>query len=292
MAISIRKTAALAVLVLALTGGAAWARGEEHFGNEPLGEANYAAWPGIAGVVNHPSRVYHYWVNGNEQFYYHGDTAALNDVLRRFATVVGDGKKVVLRPGPGTAMSFSRDKAIPFGWDLQIVGGVSAHLATHDQGDKVWSPHPVLSIYVGGGVDLQKLEIPRGLTVAPVVEVSKRAREALKSKDKTVRGWGAGVLAALDRYDAANQAAVAALLKDEDEWVRLNAVMALQTFGTKAQPALPLLREALDTKDERLKTEVQNSINAIEKAREDAAAERKHAEMLKQIDQFLAARKK
>ena len=55
---------------------------------------------------------------------------------------------------------------------------------------KSWTrKHPVLTVYVGGELPLEKLELPKGLTVVSVAEVAQRAREALKSTDKTVRGW-------------------------------------------------------------------------------------------------------
>lgn len=80
---------ALAFLILAIlalcANSRAWAMGQEDFGNAALNEANFRDWPGIMPLVNHPSRVYHSWVNGNERFYYRGDAVALNDALRKFA---------------------------------------------------------------------------------------------------------------------------------------------------------------------------------------------------------------
>src|SRR5207245_1530338 len=64
------------------------------------------------------------------------------------------------------------------------------------------------------------------------------------SSDKTVRGWGCGALSALDAYDKESLETIAARLKDDDMWVRLNAAGALATFGSRARSALDLLREA------------------------------------------------
>ena len=63
---SVLGRALLASLVLIACCGPARALGTEDFGNAPLNAANYTDWPGIMPVVNHPSRVYHWWVNGNE----------------------------------------------------------------------------------------------------------------------------------------------------------------------------------------------------------------------------------
>ena len=104
----------LTVALLACCTTRVWARGEEHFGNGDLGEANYRAWPGIAPLVNHTSRVYQYWVNGNEQFFYRGDTAALDDALGKFAASKVKVHEVVLRPAPCEAKSFNGFKTIPY----------------------------------------------------------------------------------------------------------------------------------------------------------------------------------
>jgi hypothetical protein len=285
------KKAILTVTVLVLCCGSARALGQETFGNEPLNAANYTSWPGIVPVINHPSRVYHTWVNGNEHFYYRGDTAALNDTLRRYAEAKSEVREVVLRPGPGVTRTFSGEREIPFAWNLHLVGGIARHLTTLPQGDKVWSRHPVLTIHTGGDIDLAKVEIPRGLTVLSVADVKRRTREGLSSPDKTVRGWTTGVLADLDSYDPESREAIARLLADEDNWVRLNAAGVLPLFGRSARPALPLLRAALATQDAPLKEQVQKSIEAIEKAEDRAAAERAHQEQLERIQRFLAERK-
>lgn len=281
-------TRALFALLLIFACRPAWALGTETFGNEPLIEGNYADWPGIMPAVNHSSRVYHTWVNGNEHFYYRGDTAALNDFLKAYAGAKTEVREVVLRPGPGVTHSFDRSRTIDYGWKLHLIGGIARHLTTRPEGSKVWSPHPVVTIHPGGDIDLDKLEIPKGLTVTPLAEVKKRTREGLKSGDKTVRGWAAGVLAELDAYDSESRDAISALLKDEDNWVRLNAAGALPHFGRTAKSALPLLRAAMETNDAQLKERLQASIQAIEQAEDRSAAAREHRETLARINRFLA----
>src|SRR5687768_5091056 len=102
------KTFRLAILVLALSVSAACASGTEQFGNAPLGDGNFGDWPGILPVINDPNRIYQSWVNGNENFYFAGDTASLNQSLRHFAAVKTEAREVVLRPAPGVVQSFSR----------------------------------------------------------------------------------------------------------------------------------------------------------------------------------------
>lgn len=286
---AIRKAAWLAAAVLA-AGGAAWALGMETFGNQPFSEVNYRDWPGIMPVANHPSRVYHTWINGNEDFYYQSDLAALNDTLRKFAEARGKDWEVVLRPGPGVAHSFDGSRTIPYGWHLNLTGGIARHVTTLDQGDQVWSKVPVLTIWVGGEIELAKVQFPAGLKVIGIGAVKQRTRAGLKSTDRTVRGWANGVLASLDPYDAASRDAITAMLKDPDNWVRLNAAGALAVFGHQALPALPQLRAALETDDPQLKTRLQESIQAIEKAPDSAAAERAHRQTMDAIQQLLEER--
>lgn len=85
------------VLIVAGQASDAWALGEESFGNEPLHEANFDAFPGIVPLVNDEQRVYRTWVNGNEHFYYGGSVEQLNAFLRKFAKTPGKVREVILR---------------------------------------------------------------------------------------------------------------------------------------------------------------------------------------------------
>jgi hypothetical protein len=281
------KLAAAALLVLACAPPAS-ALGMEAHGNAPFHEANYTDWPGIMPVVNHTSRVYHVWVNGNEFEYYRGDTATLNDVLRKFAAAETPVREVVFRPGPASTKTFDQTQSVEFGWSLHLVGGIAKHLTTRDRGGMVWPAHPRLTVYTGGALDLAKVEVPKGVRAVSVTAVAQETREGLKSADQNVRGWACGVLAELDTLDAENGALIAAMLKDKENWVRLNAATSLRLFGKKAAPALPDLRAAMVTDDARLKEEIGKTIEAIEKAPDRAAEERTRREALEQIRKFLA----
>jgi hypothetical protein len=285
------RLALLLLGTLLIGATAARALGMEDFGNAPLNDVNYQSWPGVMSTINHPSRVYHWWVNGNEKFFYEGDTAALSDVLRRFATTGTERRVVVLRPGPGETKSFDQSKTIRFHWSLHLLGGIAGHLTTLPLGEKVWSKHPVLSAYVDDTIDLEKLEVPKGITLVSLAELKQANREALKSADKTVRGWGAGVLAELDARDPASMEAIAALLKDPDDWVKLNAAGVLSMFGKPAQTALPALRELINAKDENLRQRAQESIQKIEQANADDTAEREYRRTMDRIERFLVRSK-
>lgn len=280
-------TVAAAVLAFGFPAGA-FAAGDEHFGNEPLGTANYAEWPGIDTLVNDPARVYHFWVNGNEAFHYRGDAAALNDFLKRFAAG-GGVREVVLRPAPGSTKSFHGEE-VAFDWKLQLVGGIAGHLATRDQGEKIWRTNPVVDVHVGDAIKLDELRLPPGVTVVGLKEVKGRVRDALDSEDMTVRGWGCGQLAELDRFDEENAAVIASMLKDPEEWVRLNAAGALASFGPVAKGTLPALREAREGAKEDLVKRIDETIREIEKGEPDSAAVEERQKRLREVEEFVAGR--
>jgi hypothetical protein len=268
------------------------AAGEEQLGNEPLTAASYTKWPGLVDVVNDKARVYYSWVNGNENFYYFGTIDELNAALANFAKADLKEHEVVIRPDAAKTKSFQGTSEFTYQWHLQIFDGIAGHLTTRDKGDLVWNKHPRLTIHVGGEsdpnrIDLAKLEIPKGVKLLTASDLSARARQGIESKDQTVRGWSAGVIAGLDARDAKNQAAIEKLLTDDEDWVRLNAAGSIALFGAKAKSALPALKACLERKDEGLQTSAQKAIETIESAEEDATADRAHAAANERIRKFV-----
>ena len=269
-----------------------FALGTEEFGNEPLSPANYEAWPGIAEVVNDKSRVYQSWVNGNENMYYAGGVDELNRVLKLFAAAKIPLREVVFRPDAGVTHSFDQTKPpIKFNWRLHVVGGIAASLTGSDKGELVWPKHPRLTIHTDG-LDLTKLDIPDGLALVSIDELSARTREAIDSTNQNVRGWMAGVLVGLDSFDPANLATLEKQLTDKSDWVRLNAAGSISQFGSQAKSAVPALKECLERPDENLKTAARKAIETIESAPNRSEQAQAHAEGLKAIKEFLEARKR
>ena len=155
----------------------AFALATEEIGNEPLSEQNYVEWKGIMPIVNDKARVYQVWVNGNENFYFKGTIKPLNAALAAFAKVEVKNHVVVLRPGPVERRA-SRDKTpIQFNWELHVIGGIAASRATDDIEDLEWQKDPVLTIYIGGDIDLDKLKIPKGVTLRAAPGQSDEAKK-------------------------------------------------------------------------------------------------------------------
>jgi hypothetical protein len=136
----------------------------EEKGNEPRSEKNYTEWKGIMPVVNDKARVYLSWANGNERLYFKGATEELNEALAHFAQVEVQHHVVALRPGPAIGQCFDKTE-ISYNWELHILGGLARRYANDNIEDLEWQKDPVLTIYVGGQIDLDKLKIPKGVTL-------------------------------------------------------------------------------------------------------------------------------
>ena len=145
-------------------------------GNEPFSELNYGSWKGIMPMVNDKARVYHTWANGNEHFYYKGTTRELNAALAQFAKTEARNRFVVLRPGPGLQDSFDKTP-IAFNWEVHILGGIASTRASDKTDDLYWYREPVLTVYVGGDIDLAKIEVPKGLTLRAVPDKDRNSKD-------------------------------------------------------------------------------------------------------------------
>ena len=175
-------------------------------GNKPLSD-NYGAWPGLIDVVNDVSRESWCWVNGDEQFSYRGDTAALNRVLKEFAEVEAKELRVVLRPGPGRlrllktadkpASKDPSDDAAD--WDLHIVEGLARGHIQQEQLEAIYDLDPTLTVYVTERIDLNALQIPERIKVVQHADLRERYEDAYDFGDYRVRKQAKQVL---ERFDA------------------------------------------------------------------------------------------
>jgi hypothetical protein len=172
--LTIAVAAMLGHLLAASAGG--WAM--ETLGNEPLSERNYTQWRGIMPLVNDKTRVHATWANGNEHLFYRGNTTNLNAALAAFAKVEAKHHFVVLRPGPAATRSFD-GTAIPYNWSLHVLGGLAGAHANDDGEDLEWQHDPVLTIHVGGDINLDKIVDPDGVTFRAAAAAGARdARES------------------------------------------------------------------------------------------------------------------
>jgi hypothetical protein len=275
------------IAIILLTVSNAFSLGWESFGNTPFADVrNYADWPNVLPVINDTHRVYHSWVNGNEHFYFAGDTTALNDALKNFAAVQADGLTIVVRPGPGKGGSFNNEKSFTFNWMLHLLGGISRHMSREELGINIWDSSPYLHVYVGDAIKLDQIEIPNGVAVLEIADLQARYAKCLASGDRTVRGWSCSHIARLDPYNAESMRQVADKLADNDNWVKLNAAGALSLFTGLAEEVIEKL-QAVETDDEQLQTRIAKSIEALQSAQPGESARQEHQQQLESIHAFI-----
>ena len=243
----------------------AWPMGQETFGNEPLSDLNYTDWPGIVPLINDENRVYSNWVNGNEYFYYRGDTEAFNQFLALFAALESPVHEVVFRPGPGRAKCFHNDRTIPVGWQMHLVGGIVAQMIDYEGTADVWDMHPTLTVYLTekGRIQLDKVIVPEKVKVLQVADLRDKYRKALQSDKPSMRAAAVMKLADEDNLNAENIPLIAGVLKDNDAYARACAAVSLGRFGALAKSALTDLQAASQEEDKQGSTCAQASIEKI-----------------------------
>ncbi len=264
--------------------------GIETFGNKPFFENNFSDWPNVMPVVNDSHRVYHSWVNGDDRFYFQGNTEALNLALKNLAQVKAEKRTVILRPAPGRGSSLNGKQKFVFNWQLNLHGGVAKRMSTRDQGGNVWDSNPELIVYVGGDIVLDMVEIPENVDVLQLADLKTRYEKGLGSTDQTVRGWTCGHIASLDPYDAKSMQKIAEMLNDESDWVKLNAAGALRGFTIHAVEAERLLR-LVETEDLKLKDRIESTVKKLQEIKTSTQERDAHAKILSDIATFIEARR-
>ena len=282
------KRLAITLLALLHIGSIVHGAGEEHFGNAPVNAANYSSWPGAEVVINHPSRVYRNWVNGNENFYFRGGTEAVNEALQAFAQINVDRLVVVLRPAPASTSSFDAN-TIDYHWRLHLLGGIAKHMSTRDKGDLVWDVAPHLHVHVGDSIQLDQLAIPDNVQIMQISELQARYKQALTSTYQDVRGWTCGNLLRLDRYSLESLRAVSGMLDDDVDWVKRNAALAIKGFRTKDANVIAKL-EAFRSEDASLTKAITEALETQRGLEVDDAETTRQRRLLDQIQDYVSKR--
>ncbi len=147
-------------------------------GNEPLHKVNYPHWKHIMPVINHKSRVYYTWTNGNENFHYRGDTNALNNFLKKFAAIDEDVQEVFLSSRQGLDTDGGTD--VPHDWQMHLSTGLVRGLGT------VRDQRPTVTIFLAGdNIEAKKIKFPKSVTVIKMLKI---AGQCVDTKGKPVKG--------------------------------------------------------------------------------------------------------
>lgn len=252
------------------TMGSAAPMGEEAFGNAPV--SKHGEWvDGVLETANDKSRVYRRWINGNEDFCYLGDAAAMNRVITAFSKIANENKAVVLLPTRGLTHSFEK-KPVVHHLRMNVPSGIYLGMARMEQDKPVMSLHPRLYIHIGGGLELGGLEIPKGLKVLTAADLVKQYQRGLTSTGRRTRGQACYLLGGFGWMDGV-VARLARVLEGEDDWAQLNALSALRMIGPAAASARGSVASlAGRTTDERMKKSCQKTLDALARKADDNEA--------------------
>ena len=108
------------------------------------------AWPaGTREVLDQPHRVYGYWVNSVTRLDYRGAPKQLNRMIARLADLPDSTVVLVLRPGPGVALSVVGEPVGDSDWTVWTGG----------------SDTFVVDVWLGRSIGLGDLTVPEGVRV-------------------------------------------------------------------------------------------------------------------------------
>lgn len=161
---------ALATGIVCAVCATLWALGGDIPAGQPVSPPKWQiagraeqTWPaGLASLANSRPRVHGYFVNDEDVLFYAGDTKAFNEFVKQYAAIDGIEREVVLRIGPKKARSpwDKEDRDIDVNWSLYIGGA----WAMADRAPGAAMPTRI-DVWLGGPIDLAKLEIPEGVKV-------------------------------------------------------------------------------------------------------------------------------
>jgi hypothetical protein len=140
----------------------------------PVGPASY--WPaGVSELVNRPQRVHGYFVNAEVVFFYAGDTQALNKFLAAYAKLPQTRLEVILHVGKKKARSprDQEDRNIAVDWMLYIAPRDRLQGAPNVDLNDAPATISRVEVWLGRSIDLDKLQVPRNVTVKSAGEIEK-----------------------------------------------------------------------------------------------------------------------
>ena len=161
-----RSLFALSVFLFALLlCCAAFPWASEHPAGVPIGQ--HPEWPaGLADLVNAAGRVYGYWVNANDWFFYEGDTGDFTAFLKKYSALKGTPLMLVLHSGKGkTGRLGDEEENIQYDWEVKVLCRGWHLEAPADPTSGKSGYVVILEVWLGGNVSLEKLNVPPNLTV-------------------------------------------------------------------------------------------------------------------------------
>jgi len=138
----------------------AFALGGEHAPGQPV---SCSLWPaGLADVVNSTNRVYGYFLNADDYFFFSGGSAALNRFLAKCSSLEGTPVTVVLQSGPGKVAKFhEKEPSVVYDWKLSTLNRADHRNEPGVQGRPGLGKYVLMvEVHVGGRIPLRDLKVP------------------------------------------------------------------------------------------------------------------------------------
>ena len=118
---------------------------------------------GIVELLQHPSRVYSIWVNGNENFYFKASPDEINELIALFSKARLRDHEIQIEPGTNTVKSFG-GTVFDCNVSLQILDGIALAFSREKETTETLEPH--LTIHVGKDRSLlRQLKLPENIRV-------------------------------------------------------------------------------------------------------------------------------
>jgi len=166
--------------------GFPWAA--EHPARLPVGGS--PAWPaGLRELLNREGRVYGFFVNANDFFFYLGDTEALNEFLAQYAKLKDTPLTLVLHSAQGkTGRLGYGEKKIQFDWEVKVLARGWSPEAPPDPTTEKPGYVVIVDLWLGGNIDLDKLKVPLNVKVKSRGEIEKFIgdHEANRNQDQVL----------------------------------------------------------------------------------------------------------
>lgn len=139
----------LAALYSLSCGKAVYGLATEQIGpNKDLDHPSFEqpGWPaGMIDILDHDSRVYSIWVNGNENFYFAATPKEIQDLIELYSEIRLRDHVVVIKEGIPEVSSFGDDQ-IKYNVNFHYLGGIARSVRRGDA--KAETYEPTLTIYV------------------------------------------------------------------------------------------------------------------------------------------------
>ncbi len=108
-------------------------------------------WPiGIVQLARHDSRVYSFWVNGNENFYFQASHDQIRELVQLYSQSRMRDHELRIRIGNPQTKTFKGEE-IGYNVNLHVLGGIA--LAVFRDRDQISTHEPTLTIYVDPVID-------------------------------------------------------------------------------------------------------------------------------------------